>query len=359
MGVSPLIPTPDTIPAPDWLFVVLGVFTFIVHILFINVILGGSLLLVVSRFRKDDSTLQESLPGAVAGKIPTMIALGITFGVAPLLFLQVIYGHFFYSSSVLMATYWILIIPLLIIAYYGAYVHIRKYSTAKILSKTALTVSALILLYIGFMFVQNMLLMMQPQNWTAYFENRNGTILTWSDATLLPRYLHFVTASIAIGGLFLAIVWWYRQKKEIPGADEKIKSALKIFGIATSVQVVVGFWFLLALPSNFILSFMGQNIFLTIVLFLGILTAIGAIISAFLGKLLPTTLHLVATIALMAITRQNLRVLYLQEQFNLSSLKLSPQYGVMALFFIVFAIGLAAVGYMAKTVYAINQRRAA
>ena len=110
MNPSQLIPSPDTIPAQSWLFFVLGLFTFTLHILVVNVALGGSMITLFSRL-KSWSNLETSLHGAIASKIPILFALGINLGVAPLLFLQVIYGHLFYSSSVLMAVYWILIIP--------------------------------------------------------------------------------------------------------------------------------------------------------------------------------------------------------------------------------------------------------
>jgi len=43
-------------------------------------------------------------------------------GVAPLLFLQVLYGRLFFTSSILMAGFWLAVVPLLIVAYYCAYV---------------------------------------------------------------------------------------------------------------------------------------------------------------------------------------------------------------------------------------------
>lgn len=359
MDPTKLIPTPDTIPAPSWLFLVLNVFTFLIHILFINVALGGSLIALVSRFKGNGASLDRSLDGAVSSKIPTTFALGITFGVAPLLFLQVIYGHLFYTSSVLMAVYWILIIPLLILAYYGAYIHMRNYNSAAAFSKIALLVSSVILLYIALVFVNNNTLMLQPEKWSAYFQNRGGTILNLGDATFLPRYLHFVTASVAVGGLFLAIVWWFRQKKNVEGAEEKIKTSLQIFGFATAVQVMVGFWFLLALPREIMLQFMGGNLVATILLFAGVILGIGAIILAFLNKLIPTLIHLVVTVLLMVISRAFLRSFYLSDKFRLSALKLTPQYGVMALFFIIFVIGLVLVYYMAKIFFSADERRVA
>jgi hypothetical protein len=350
-----LIPVPDIIPAPAWLFLGLDLLTFALHILVINVVLGGSLILLFAKLKKEDMSLQES----IGNKIPTSVALGVNFGVAPLLFMQVIYGNLFYSSSVLMATFWIMVIPLLILAYYGAYIHARKFADSAVMAKIAILFSSVFLLYIGFMFVNNMTLMVQPEKWATYFANRDGTILNLGDPTIWPRYLHFLVASIAIAGLFISIIWSLKSRSTQPGAEDKIKAGLKIFGIATIVQVLIGFWFLIALPSEFILQFMGRNIVFSIILLLGFLSAIGAIVTAFVNKLRPTVMMLLVTVILMVITRHNLRSLYLADKFSLDSLELAPQYGVMTLFFVILVIGLVSVGYMIKAALDAKEGRAA
>jgi hypothetical protein len=359
MDFSSLIPAAETIPAPAWLFLVLDVLLFLLHILVINLLVGGSLIALFSLFKKSVNPLENRLSNTVVDKIPTTFALGVNLGVAPLLFVQVIYGHLFYSSSILMGTYWILIIPLLILAYYGAYIHVRKKDTAAVLSRVALAVSSLIVLYIAFIFVNNLTLMAQPEKWTAYFQNRNGTLLNWSDPTVIPRYLHFVTASVAVGGLFMALVWNMRLKKGRENAAARVKQGLRIFGYATIVQVIVGVWFLTALPKDFMLQFMGGNIAATIVFMLGFLCGIGAIATAFAGKLRPTISMLAITLPAMVVTRAFLRSMYLTDKFSLSDLELAPQYGVMALFFLVLVIGLAAVGYMLKAGFATRKREVA
>ena len=53
--------------------------------------------------------------------LPVAIAATVTLGVAPLLFVQVLYGRLFFTSSILMAWFWLAIVPLVILAYYGAY----------------------------------------------------------------------------------------------------------------------------------------------------------------------------------------------------------------------------------------------
>ena len=355
MNPSPLLPAPDVIPAPAWLFHVLGTTLFTLHILLINIILGGSAIMLFRRF----SSAGEAPPfsDALAHKLPVLFALGITMGVAPLLFVQVILGHLFYTSSILMAVWWILVIPLLILAYYGAYVHAK--SARPVFAGSAIAAVVLILLYIAFVYVNNLLMMMQPAKWSAYFANRGGTLLVLPDPTLLPRYLHFVTASVAIAGLFFATVWTMRKNRGIQNADANASLGLKIFGYATVVQVAIGFWFLISLNREFMLQFMGGDLLFTVIFALGFFSGLGAIATAFAGKLRPSVIQAAITVVAMVITRDNLRTLYLQSQFDPSTLQVNPQYGVMALFFVILIIGLACVAWMVKAGFANAPGRAA
>lgn len=346
MNPNELIPTPDAIPAPPWLMILLEQLLFLLHILVINALFGSALIIFFRWFKKSDDVSFSELNKPLASKIPVMFALGINLGVAPLLFLQVTFGHLFYSSSVLMATYWILVIPFLIIAYYGAYIHFKKMDNSEGLAKTSIAVLILMVLYIGFMFVNNNSLMEQPERWVAYFENRDGTILNTADITIYPRFLKFIFASIAIGGLFSALV--YHFKKDIQGKEEKIKQSLKIFGIATALQMVLGFWYLFSLPEDIMLKLIGRDLVSSIILLIGILGAVGALIFAFQGKLMITLYHLLLTMISMVITRYLLRMMYLNDNFSLSTLQIEPQWLVFGLFVVILLIGLYSVWYMIK-----------
>jgi len=56
-------------------------------------------------------------------QMPVIIALGINFGIVPLLFIQVGFGSVFYPATILMAWPWLLVVVLLLPAYYGVYVY--------------------------------------------------------------------------------------------------------------------------------------------------------------------------------------------------------------------------------------------
>jgi hypothetical protein len=99
--------------------------TFVLHLLFVNTMLGTGIIALVSHLKKPKTDLPVSAD--ISKKLPYTIAFTVNMA-TPLLFLQVLYGHFFYVSSVLMAVYWILIIALLLIAYHSAYIYDFKYA---------------------------------------------------------------------------------------------------------------------------------------------------------------------------------------------------------------------------------------
>jgi hypothetical protein len=340
MDPAGLIPLPDTIPVHWGWFKLLLILTFVLHILLMNLMLGGSLLLLFRRRREG--------PPPEGRSLPILIALTINMGVPPLLFVQVLFGHFLYSSSVLMAIFWISVIPILIGAYYAAYGFVGTSSTPPRASRFWLGVSSLLLLFIGFMFSNNMTLMLRPERWGAYFQNPGGGLLNLSEPTLIPRYLHFVVASLAVAGLGRAVYHAIRSRRRGGDARGEITGGLRIFAFATMIQAVIGALFWLLLPGHIGGLFLGANLTATLILGLGIVAAVAAIITALRGALWTTTSLAVATIVLMILTRDLVRGAYLAEHFHPSQLQVASQAGPLVLFLLAFVVVGVVVVYMIR-----------
>lgn len=338
-----LLPATGSIPAPWWILESLNIITFTVHILLVNIVLGGSLIALFSVIRNRSQKPDNIMRGGLILKIPTVLALAINFGVAPLLFIQVLYGTLLYTSSVLMAVYWILVIPLLIIAYYCAYIHTHNESHGVI--QISLTASSIILLWIAFVFVNNMTLMIQPDRWSAYFTHKTGTFLNYKDPSIIPRYLHFLTASIAVAGLSSALLAHFKKNKD---RDSQIRNGLKIFAIATIFQMIVGLSFFLSLPDSVITLFMSKNIFYPALLAIGIVLGLSSVVLAFKERLIPASANLAATLAAMVITRANIRSIYLDNVFDIKKLQLNAQYGAMIVFLASLVIGILTIRFMIR-----------
>ncbi|RQD75168.1 hypothetical protein [Desulfonatronospira sp. MSAO_Bac3] len=346
MDPSALIPVSDTIPTEWGWFYFFLLLTFIMHLLLMNSMLGMGIMALVKHIKSGDKHCPVCKD--ISLKLPYTIAFTINFGVAPFLFLQVLYSQFIYTSSVLMGMYWLPVIALLLIFYYSAYIYDFKYDTLSRLKLLFLAVTVIFGLIIAFLFTNNMTLMLNPEKWTGYFENRSGTMLNLGDPTLIPRYLHFVLASIAVGGLATAIIW--RFKKD-PRATEYIREGLSWFSYATLVQVAVGVWFLISLPTDIMLLFMGGSALHTAIFLVALAGAGFSLFFGFKEMLWPTTAALLGTVVFMVLVRDLVRQAYLAPYFHPRDLEVVPQYSPLYFFIVFLVLGLAVVFYMLKLAF--------
>jgi hypothetical protein len=335
------IPSPDAIPVGWWWFQVLLLFTFLVHVILMNFMLGGSLLAVLGILR-NRNTGQESLT------IPVLVALTINFGIPPLLFVQVLYGHLFYSSSIVMAVPWILVIPILIMAYYGAHVFAHRLAGNPVLAKTTLAVSALLLLAIAFVFVNNNTLVLTPARWGSYFRHPGGMALNIGERTLFPRYLHFLVGAVAVAGLGKAT--WFRFSKNMDEDRQKegIHDGLRTFGIMTIAQIAIGIWFWLSLPEHIWKLFMGGNIAYTVLMLAGWLLALLVLHSSFSNRYWVALATGLSTLAIMVVVRDLVRQAYLDKVFHPKDLLVTGESSPLVAFLGIFIVGLFFLGYMIR-----------
>jgi len=243
-----------------------------------------------------------------------------------------------------MAGFWLAIIGLVILLYYSAYIYnfrFEKMPGARIFFIGLTAISGLI---VAFLFTNNMTLMLRPETWQEYFGNRSGTLLNLNDPTLWPRYLHFAVASVAVGGLFQAIL--AKLRKTLPDRQGRIDQGMRWFTTATVVQILIGFWFLISLPREVMLSFMGDATPNTVFFVLGLAGAAASLSFGFARRIWPATAAAVATVFIMAILRDMVRGEFLKPVFQPSDLKVAAQYSPMIVFLIVLILGLGLVAYM-------------
>ncbi len=347
---------PNPLPAPLWVFVILLYLTFILHILSMNFMLGGAFLAFISRYQsKKDDSLKMIYP-AVTKKIPTFLAATVTLGVAPLLFVQVLYGRYFYTSSVILGWPWFSIIILITLAYYGFYLVAFKTNSQK--SYSGILLLAIILIFIvGFIFSNNFTLLQTPQTWgQKYFADPSGWNLNLEDPTLWARFLHFFIASIAIGGLFITLIGFFRWKNDPTTAKLFIDFGGKWFIYSTAVQILVGIWFLFTLSKSAQGLLMGKNVLATFNLILGILGAPIAIWIMHKARHAQNPLPQLKIVygltflivVFMSITRGLIRNQYLHQFYQPANFTIQPQWDVLAIFFIAFLMGIILWGMMIK-----------
>ena len=343
------IPSPDPmpLPAPVWLFRSLLLLTFFLHLVVMNFAFGSSVIALISARRGRQDEYAARLSRQLRSMLPVLVAFTITLGVAALLFVQVLYGQLLYSSSVLLGTPWMAVIPLLIVGYYAFYWSSMRESQA------GAWIGCVILLVIGFAFTNNMTLMLTPERWLAFYRvSTAGFHYNFGDTTVVPRYLHMVLGATALGGLWLVILGVREQES---GYKQWLaRNGGICFSGATILNVMVGFWFLFALPKNVLKVFMGGSGVAAAILGFSVIAAIGAMVHLMLAVnskkgSRPAVIGIacgILAVALMVLVRDFARAAYLAPYFRPTDLQVAPQWGVIALFLVLFAGGLVTLGWM-------------
>lgn len=326
---------PAPIPGPPGLLVFLWVVTFFLHFLCVNAALGGALFsALLPAALRPEARRPVALFFANVGS--WAISLAVTFAIAPLLFLQTLYGRFFYTATVLIAPVWLGLLALLTLAYYLNW-NAKFRLDAGRGAVLPISLTALLLVAVAAIQVAVYLIQVQPALWPL-FEARPAAVL--SDPTFAPRLLHFLLAAVSMAGILPAA--WPRAA----GGAAAARFGLLVALVATASQFVVGLWLLGVLPKGVLVGLMTGGLAKLAPLSLGVLTGVallGLLVKA-LGapdnvRLARVALgHLVAAAAFMVVTRHQLRDLYLAAARANERLAVATQWNVLALFLVVFVL---------------------
>ena len=357
-----LIPVVDPagLPGPPWLFHVLLVFTFFLHLVFMNLTLGGTLLAVFAHFKSHGN--RGDYRGVLAARLMAVnnygISLTITTGVAPLLFIQLIYQQYFYTATILLAPVWLAMLVLLTVGYYSAYLYkFRGAPSTGTGGGVWLGGSAVMFFFIAMIHVAVNLVHAQPEQWGPLAD---GVWSVLSDPTYWPRLLHFVFAGLGFAALVAA---WWAVRRAAEGVEPEVNASIARWAWrwalwTTVLQVVDGFLLLMLLPRPVLRGIMTGGVATLGPLTLSILTGIGLLmmlarVSNPIDKpgLVNGTLGaMMLTIAVMSITRHQVRVLYLEPSTAQFSFQIVPQWGNFLLFVVLLLAGLVTVAYMVRRV---------
>lgn len=350
------LPQPDPVAqsAPTGLVWALLLLTFFLHLLAMNAALGGAVIGAVARLRaRAGHGPAAHLSRRVAKLLPAAISLAVTFGVAPLLFLQVVYGRAFFVSSVLMAFAWIAVIPTLIVAYYGAYFLSYRGDRPGGAPVVVSWVVAVLLLAIAFVYTTNMSLMLRTTQFVPMYQaDARGWHLNLGDPTFVPRLLHFVLSAMAVGGLWVAVLGWVDRRQGEAHGEWAIRHGASWCGAATALNVIAGFWWLLVLPRPVLVQFMSRVP--AVALFVGVASGLLALLAALMTArarmpargLWATVGAMLVTLAAMTLSRDQLRTVALDGAGLQATPWVVPQWPAIALFAVLLAAALGTVAWM-------------
>jgi hypothetical protein len=344
MNPASLIPTADTLTAHWGWFQCLLMLTFPLHLFAMNAMLGTALSAFICHLLPERP--YRELSHELSKALPFMVAFTINLGVAPLLFVNVLYGHLLYTSTVLMGLFWLAVVPLLIIAYYLAYIYDFSFEKLGNMAMYAVLAVLLLLMSVGYIFSNNMTMMISPVSWLRWFTTPGGTLLNLTDPVLMPRYLHMMTGSLAVGGLCVALYSSTVLKHNTAVANAGTRLGMQLFTWLTALQVLVGTWFLLTLPGEVMKRFMGNNMFSTGLLATGILLAVATLISGYRRKVMGTLWLTIPLVFVMSFMRDSVRGGYLTPYFDVSKAPANMQWSPLIFFLVTLVLGLVVIIWM-------------
>ena len=219
------------IPAPFWFAQFFEVLGFVLHMLAMNLWFAGiPLILLMYVFGRKSG---QRFAKRMFSQLPIIMAFGINFGIVPLLFVQTVYYKPFYSATILMAWHWIMIIPLVMIAYYSLYIAAFSVRQEKKVAQTFLAglLASGCLLMVAYVFVSVMSLMGRPETLLEIWRNgqsfagTNAAATTYglgnnaSETTLWYRYgamFGLALTTVAFWTFFDATVLIPKRREKSP-----------------------------------------------------------------------------------------------------------------------------------------------
>jgi hypothetical protein len=365
----------SSLPAPHWFIQFFKVLGFTLHSIPMNLWYAGLIVAVLLHLKGNEQG--RRFAARLIAQMPVIIAFGVNLGVVPLLFVQVAYYKQFYPATIFMAWFWLGIIVLLIPAYYGVYAYAWGLRNGKKSGKNnknngpekitlgwrrgAGWAAAFFFLIIGFIFANGLSLMDHVDRWNGIFAHNNmagaalGTGLNVGDPTLWPRWLLMFGLALGTTSVWVLVDTFFLNRTA-DDADKRWawRFAKTYYTVALIWVAAAGSWYVFGTWSDELRKtmFAGPTFLLTA----ATSVAMGApwllIVTESLCKAKAWTtagiaLAQVGVMALNAVSRQVVQNVNLDmAKMNVFDQKVETQWGPMALFLVVFVIGVLVLAWM-------------
>lgn len=191
---------PAGIAGPSLWYLLLYGLTLLLHVAFMNYVLWGAIVLAAAGLHR--GTALRTMAHVAKDWLPSALSGAITAGIAPLLFVQILYQQEYYTANLLSFHRWMAILPVLVAAYYMLYFVKAKRMAAHPRSQAALSACvAACIVFVAWSWIENHLLSLDRGAWrTQYAEGR----MVYASAAILPRLAFFALAAVPMWAVLLA-----------------------------------------------------------------------------------------------------------------------------------------------------------
>jgi hypothetical protein len=327
------LPDYSFLPAPLWLITVLHLLTLALHFAAMNFLVGGLIIVLFGGFA---DRWQNRTVCRFVSLFPVAAAATVTLGIAPLLFLQLVFSRQIYAAAIVSGWFWLAVVLAVMAGYYLLYIASLR-GDGK--SQRWLMLGALgAFLYVSLVYSSVFSMTERPELvHRLYTEVQSG--LAWNPVPgdYVLRWFHMILGAVTVGGFFVGALG-----KDDPEAF----NAGRLFFLWGMVAAsLAGFAYLGSLGSYMVPFMRTPGIWS---LSIAIVLSLGSLHFFFKRRILPSGVMLFSSLLGMVIGRHYLRLVKLQNQFDPASLRVVPQWSPFALFAICLAVAAIAIYYMTR-----------
>jgi hypothetical protein len=329
------MPDYNFLSGPLWLINSLHILTLTLHLIAMNFLVGGIVVLLWGKLanRWEDPTVKQFIR-----LFPTIMAATVTLGVAPLLFLQLVFHHLAYAAAIVSGWFWMAVIDVAILTYYLFYAAAFSRSPGKGPRAWMMVLALIGLLYISFEYSAVFSMVERPgQIAEVYAANQSGFLINPHIGEYIFRWLHMIFGALTVGAFIFGIVG---------RNNEQAFSAAKGFVLlGTVVNALVGFVYLFQLMDLLAPFMRSPGIH---ALTLGVLASLALVHFYYKKKLMLASILMFVSMICMVTARHYVRLVRLAGDYDPSTMKVDPQWSIMIVFVICFLLAVGTVWYMLR-----------
>lgn len=247
------VPFPLNLPGPTAFYLVLYLTTLVVHVVFMNYVLAGTAYLAVCSLipaaSADQKPGEHPFSALLRDWMPFILSAAITAGIAPLLFLQILYQRSYYTANLLLFHRWMIILPVLIVGFYLLYLlKSRLTERSVVLLRTAVGIAAFVCFaFVAWSWTENHLLSLAESAWPEQYASGR---LTYRSPELFPRLALWFSGAFPTMALCVSGQVWYLRSRGLPVANQAVLRCARIAMAGLVVAAICAVWYAFALPND-------------------------------------------------------------------------------------------------------------
>lgn len=206
-----------------WLALYLA--SFALHAVFVSYVAAGTGYALVAALRRS----ADPIAARVRDWLPFMLGAGITAGVGPLLFLQLLHQRRFYTANLLLGPRWGAVVPALIVGFYALYLA----KASERWRRAALGVGVACFGFVAWSWTEIHLVMLADPAWQAMYGAGTRFYL---DAAVIPRLAIWIGAMLV---LFATVAAWSAAPAERRRLAALALAGLILCGVTSTARFAV------------------------------------------------------------------------------------------------------------------------